>query len=314
MKERLWMLFTWSLARHLILFSTAFCRNWLLTAWMDALLSGWRIGWMVRPKGSLWMELNLTGSCSQVLFSRTHYWGQPCLIFLSVTLIRGLSTLSVSLQVIPSWVGVLICVGAGSLCKRDLGRLDWWTAFNCIALNKGKWWVEHLARNNPMQWYRPGEEWLESCPAEKDMGVLVNSQLKMSHQCAHVAKKANGVLACNRSGVSNRIGEGTVSLYLSMVRSHFMYRLQFRAPHYKKDIELFEYLQRRAKKLLMRLENQDIWGAAEGTVTVQFREKEAQKTSLLSTSPWQEAALSSVLIIPSQVTIDRTQGNGLKSQ
>ncbi|GAB0183634.1 mitochondrial enolase superfamily member 1 [Grus japonensis] len=54
-------------------------------------------------------------------------------------------------------------------------RLDRWAQANSVRFNKVKYQVLHLGHSNPMQGNRLGEEWLESCPAEKDLGVLVNS-------------------------------------------------------------------------------------------------------------------------------------------
>jgi len=83
------------------------------------------------------------------------------------------------------------CLEGQEALQRDLDRLKHWAMINGMKISKSKCRILHLGWSNAGHKYKLGEEWLESSPAERDLGVLGGSRLSGSRPCALAARRAN---------------------------------------------------------------------------------------------------------------------------
>ena len=111
----------------------------------------------------------------------------------------------------------------------------------------------HVGHNDNIRYHlqQDGKKWeLRSVIEERDLGVTVTSDLKVSRQCLNAVSKANKVLGMVSRQFHNLDKTSFLILYKGFIRPHLEYAIQAWSPYLKKYIEYLEKVQRRATKVV----------------------------------------------------------------
>ena len=88
---------------------------------------------------------------------------------------------------------------------------------------------------------------------EKDLGVTINANMRVSEQCRIAASKGNQIIGMIRRNITYKVKGLIVPLYKAIVRPHLEYCIQAWRPYLRKDIDMLEKVQRRTTKLITGL-------------------------------------------------------------
>ena len=130
--------------------------------------------------------------------------------------------------------------------QEGLDSLMKWSKDWQMDFNVDKCHIMHIGSKNKEFSYSMGGQELNCSEFEKDIGVLIQKNLKPSLQCAKAAKTANAVLGQISRAVSYRDKVTFLKLFRTYVRPHLEYCIQAWSPWTQGDIDVLENVQKRA--------------------------------------------------------------------
>ena len=143
-----------------------------------------------------------------------------------------------------------------SVLQEDLDSLQSWSDVWQLKFNADKCKVMHIGHSIDTKYYMgdtSATKELQVVNEERDLGVIITSDLKSSSQCLKSAATARRVIAMVRRTFRNMDIADFRLIYKVYIRPHLEFCIQVWSPHFLKDIEVLENVQKAATNLVPEL-------------------------------------------------------------
>ena len=129
-------------------------------------------------------------------------------------------------------------IGDKQKLQDDIEKLVIWSEQWQMLCNFGKCKCLHTRPENTGMNYEMGGTILSKTVTEKDLGVAMNADMKVSEKCRIAASKGNQVLGMIRRNITYKEKSLIVPLFKAIVRPHLEYCIQAWSPYLRKDIDM----------------------------------------------------------------------------
>ena len=118
-----------------------------------------------------------------------------------------------------------------------------------MPFNTSKCTVMHLGCHNRNHQYTMDGNQITSVSLQRDLGILISSDLRWDHHVNESCKKASKVLGMIARNFMYKTRNIILPLYKTLIRPHLEYGVQFWGTTLRKHAEQIERIQRRVTNL-----------------------------------------------------------------
>jgi hypothetical protein len=130
------------------------------------------------------------------------------------------------------------------LLQTDLQQILLWSESMQLKLSLPKCSILNLGKRTHKPVYEIGSVTLENFDSIRDLGIIIDSELKFSLHCSTIVKKASSRMNCIFRAFETRDANFLLQMYKTFVRPKLEYASPCWSPYLLKDINLIESVQR----------------------------------------------------------------------